>query len=64
MKDGKLFERVKELGLKQGSIVLLLERAMHWCVNASPNNFNQIAKCKTFVLQREDYFLHQVLIIV
>ena len=21
---------------------------MHWCANASPNNFNQIVMCKTF----------------
>ena len=48
MKDGELFERLEELGPKQGSTILLLERAMHWCANASPNNFNQIAICKTF----------------
>ena len=48
MKDGELFERVEELGPKQGSTVLLLERAMHWCANANSNNFNQIAVSKTF----------------
>ena len=67
MIDGELFERVEELGLKQASIILLLERAIHWCANASPNNFNLIAICKTFVLQwkdQYDFILHVVLIIV
>ena len=54
MKDSELFERSEELGPKQASIVLLLERAMHWYDNASLDNFNLIAVCKTFVLQRED----------
>ena len=67
MKDGELFERVEELGPKQASIVLLLERAMHRCANASTDNFNLISVCKTFVLQREDqynFISHLVLIIV
>ena len=56
MKDGELFERVEELRPKQGSTVLLLKRAMHWCMNASLDNFNQIVVCKTFNLQREDLY--------
>ena len=51
MKDGELFKRVKELRSKQASIVLSLERAMHWCANASSEHFNQIIVCKTLVLQ-------------
>ena len=67
MIDDELFEKVEELGPKQASIVLLLQRAMHWCANASLDNFNLIAVSKTFVLQREDlydFISHQVLIIV
>ena len=40
---------------------------MEYCANASPDNFNLIVVCKTFVLQREDqydFILHVVLIIV
>ena len=40
---------------------------MQYCANASPDNFNLIAVCKTCVLQREDQFdfiSHMVLIIV
>ena len=56
MKDSKLFERVEELGPKQASIVLLLERVVHWCANASLDNFNLIAMSKTFVLQWKDLY--------
>ena len=56
MIDSELFERVEELGLKQASIVLLLERAVHWCANPSLENFNLIAVFKTFVLQWEDMY--------
>ena len=67
MIDGELFEKVEELGPKQASIILLLERAVHWCANASLDNFYLIAMSKTFVLQREDlydFILHRMLIIV
>ena len=67
MKIGELFERVEEFGPKQASIVLLLERAMHWRANASPKHLNQIIMYKTLFLQWEDlydFILHQVLIIV
>ena len=67
MKERELFKRVKELGPKQASIILLLERAMHWRANASPKHFNQIVVCKTLVLQREDlydFILYHVLIMV
>ena len=65
MIDGELFERVEELRPKQASIVLLLERVVHWCANASLDNFNLIAVSKTFVLQQEDlydFISHQVLV--
>ena len=45
MKDGELFERVEELGPKQASIVLSLERAMNWCANASNGVFPLLEKC-------------------
>ena len=67
MINGELFEKVEELGPKQATIVLLSERAVHWCANANLDNFNLIAVSKTFVLQREDlydFISHQVLIIV
>ena len=67
MIDGELFKRVEELRPKQASIVLLLEKVVHWCANASLDNFNLIAMSKTFVLQWKDlydFILHQVLIIV
>ena len=67
MIDGELFDKVEELGPMQVSVVLLLDKAKHLCANASPDNFNLIAVCKTFVLQREDQYdciLHLVPIIV
>ena len=48
---------------KEASIVLLLERVMHWCANVSSEHFNQIVVCKTVVLQRKDLYdfnSHQV----
>ena len=56
MIDGELFDKVEELGLKQVSTVQLLDKAMDYCANASLNNFNLIAVCKTFVLQLEDQY--------
>ena len=54
MIDGELFDKVEEVGPKQVSTVQLLDKAMQYCANASPDNFNLIAVCKTFVLQWED----------
>ena len=67
MIDGKLFDKVEELRPKQVSTVQLLDKAMQYCANASSDNFNLIAVCKTFFLQWEDqydFILHVVLIIV
>ena len=67
MIDGELFDFVEELGPKQVSTIQLLDKAMDYCANASPDNFNLIAMCKTFVLQLEDqydFISHVVLIIV
>ena len=67
MIDGELFDKVEVLGPKQVSTVQLLDKARHYCANASPENFNLIAVCKTFVLQREDqydFISHVVLSIV
>ena len=67
MIDGELFDKVEELGPKQVSTVQLLDKARHYCANASPDNFNLIAVSKTFVLQREDqydFISHVMLIIV
>ena len=67
MIDGELFDKVEELGPKQVSTVQLLDKAMDYCANASPDNFKLIAVCKTFVLQLEDqydFISHVVLIIV
>ena len=55
MIDGELFDKIEELGPKQVSAVLLLDKAKHECANASLDNFNLIPVCKTFVLQREDH---------
>ena len=67
MIDGELFDKVEELEPKQVSTVQLLDKAMQYCANANPDNFNLIAVYKTFVLQREDqynFISHVVLIIV